>query len=103
LTPPPTCIYELRTHASGGFIDEFADRLKKNSEGIIRERIEYLSSKSGKEPSVPLEVAIQYAVASYTGIISWWFEKKLPYPPEEIARQYIQLNVAGLYGAIGLH
>lgn len=79
----------------------FAARLRKDSEVIIRERLEFLASRSREKPSVPLEIAIQYAVSSYTGIVSWWLEQHMPYSPEEIARYYIRLNVAGLYGSIG--
>ena len=83
-------------------VSGFAARLKKDSELIIRERLEFLASHSKGKPAVPLEIAIQYAVSSYTGIVSWWLERHMPYSPEEVARYYIQLNVAGLYQSIGL-
>ena len=83
-------------------VREFADKLKGSSEIIIRERIEALASRSGKEATVPIEVVVQYATASYTGIVAWWVEHRMPYPPEEIAQHYVRLNIMGLYGAIGL-
>jgi AcrR family transcriptional regulator len=80
----------------------FFNRLKNYSEKIIRERIEYLVAQTDKPLLVPLDVAVHYAIASYTGIITWWLENKMPYPPEDMARCYIQLNVAGLYTCLGL-
>ena len=35
---------------------------------------------------MPFDVAVQYAVSSYTGLITLWLESRMPYTHEEIAR-----------------
>jgi AcrR family transcriptional regulator len=81
-------------------IPDFVNRLNIHAEQIIRSRIEFMVFQSDTPPRVPVEVAIQYAVASYTGTVSWWLQNGTPYSPEEMARHYVSLNVLGLYGCL---
>jgi AcrR family transcriptional regulator len=110
--PPPALVAVFRHFAENerfyramlgpNGVPSFAAKLRQSSEAIIRERLEFLAAQSDRKPSVPLELVIQYAVSSYTGIAVWWLEQHMPYSPEQLARYYIQLSAAGLYGSIGL-
>jgi AcrR family transcriptional regulator len=83
-------------------VSVFMERLQKYNTDIIRQRIEYLVSKSKGNPLVPLDIAINHAASSYFGIIVWWLQNKMPLSPYEMARHYITLNVLGLYRCLGL-
>ncbi len=46
------------------------------------------------------EIVINYLGAAYLGVISWWLEHDMPYPPEEIERQLLSMTWQGLNGLI---
>ncbi|MFK3960153.1 TetR/AcrR family transcriptional regulator [Guptibacillus hwajinpoensis] len=52
---------------------------------------------------LPSEVIASYIASAYTGMISWWLENDMPYTPEEMAEQMIQLNQKGPTGILKMH
>lgn len=44
-----------------------------------------------EESSVPFEVATEHLVRSFIGLIEWWLESDMPYPPERMASIYDEL------------
>ena len=41
---------------------------------------------------VPMEVAVQFAVASLLGLIEWWLDHDRPYSPEQLEEMYRRLT-----------
>ncbi len=52
------------------------------------------------QPSIPLELMAQFFAASLLGMLIWWLEAAMPYPPQEMARYFRRLVLAGLNGVV---
>ncbi|HDR6289190.1 TPA: TetR/AcrR family transcriptional regulator [Bacillus cereus] len=52
---------------------------------------------------VPKEVIASYIASAYIGVIKWWLENDMPYSPEVMANQMIQLNSKGPIHLIKSH
>jgi len=46
--------------------------------------------------AIPNEVIANYFVGSLLGILTWWLESGMPYPPQDIARMFRQITFLGL-------
>lgn len=71
----------------------------------IRETTERrLKLALGELPSGPVsnELVLQFIASGFVGVIRWWLESGMPFPPEEMASQLVQLYASGVYGALGL-
>jgi AcrR family transcriptional regulator len=49
---------------------------------------------------VPMEVAVEFAVASLLGLIDWWLDHDRPYPPEQLEGMYRRLTEPGIRAAL---
>jgi AcrR family transcriptional regulator len=49
---------------------------------------------------VPLEVAVEVAVASLLGLIDWWLDHDRPYSPEQLEEMYRRLTEPGIRAAL---
>ena len=49
---------------------------------------------------VPIEVAVEVAVASLLGLIDWWLDHDRPYPPEQLEEMYRRLTEPGIHAAL---
>lgn len=56
---------------------------------------EQLRPKTGST-SVPVEVVVQYQVSSLLGLLTWWLDRDLPYPPEKMDAMFKELTPPGL-------
>lgn len=52
------------------------------------------------QPRIPLEVIAQFFTASLLGMLIWWLEAGMPYPPQEMAALFRQLALHGIRRAI---
>jgi AcrR family transcriptional regulator len=52
-------------------------------------------------PTVPLEVFSNYFAASLMGLIAWWLEMNMPYPPEEMTRMFQKMFFPGAGDVLG--
>jgi AcrR family transcriptional regulator len=52
-------------------------------------------------PKVPNTVTTNYITGAFIGLLSWWLESEMPYPPDEIFDLYNQITVRGVSWAIG--
>ncbi len=55
---------------------------------------------SGATPVVPLDVAVQYTVSAFLGLLRWWMELPAPCPAEEIDRQFQALTIPAVTAAL---
>jgi hypothetical protein len=49
---------------------------------------------------VPIEVAVEFAVASLLGLIDWWLDHDRPYSPQQLEKMYRQLTEPGIRAAL---
>ena len=50
--------------------------------------------------AIPNEVIANYFVNSLLGILTWWLESGMPYPPKDMARMFRQITFLGLQQAV---
>jgi AcrR family transcriptional regulator len=53
-------------------------------------------------PSVPVEIFSNYFAGSLLGLVTWWLESNMPYPPEEMAEMFQKLFFQGARQVLGL-
>ena len=75
----------------------FLDRLR----GHLRERARERLGPGAREATVPPDVAVEYWVSALLGLLTWWLDNDLPYPPERMAAMVTQLTAPGLRAALG--
>lgn len=50
-------------------------------------------------PFMPLDMVVQYVVSAYMGLLIWWLDTGLPYPPAEIDARFQHLTIPGVRAA----
>jgi AcrR family transcriptional regulator len=53
-------------------------------------------------PLVPMEVFLNYLAGSWLGLITWWLENELPYPPEQMAMMFQKMFMRGARDVMGV-
>ncbi len=56
----------------------------------------------GEDIQVPLDVIANYYAGSVMGLVSWWLENDMPYPPARMAEYFQRLFIPGLMQVLGL-
>jgi AcrR family transcriptional regulator len=71
--------------------------------GAVQQVLEERITEQGLPvvPSLPLDVFCNYFAGSLLGIITWWLEADMPYPPEEMAVMFQKLAYPGIRGVFG--
>lgn len=66
--------------------------------------LKWLTALQSKESqaSVHPEIASNFLGSAYLGVIAWWLQNGMPYTPEYMASQLIDLTVLGLTRALGI-
>jgi hypothetical protein len=54
------------------------------------------------QPSVPIEVFSNYFAGSLLGLVTWWLESDMPYPPEQMTEMFQKLFFQGARQVLGL-
>jgi hypothetical protein len=52
--------------------------------------------------NVPVEVFSNYFAGSLLGLVTWWLESNMPYPPEEMAEMFRKMFFQGARQVLGL-
>jgi AcrR family transcriptional regulator len=74
-------------------------RLRRILSELLRDHLQVqLDLTTGTR--VPLEVAVEVAVASLLGLIDWWLDHDRPYPPEQLEEMYRRLTEPGIRAAL---
>lgn len=87
---------------------EGASRMQTHMRQIITSTvIDYLREKVAKEsltlqPVISLDVFANFFAGSLLGMITWWLENELPYPPEEMATMFQRLVFPGAQEVLGI-
>jgi hypothetical protein len=76
-----------------------ATRIDQGLDALLRDHLQVqLGPTTGTR--VPMEVAVEFAVASLLGLIDWWLDHDRPYPPEQLEAMYRRLTEPGIRAAL---
>jgi AcrR family transcriptional regulator len=74
-------------------------RLRRILSELLRDHLQVqLDPTTGTR--VPMEVAVEFAVAALLGLIDWWLDHDRPYPPEQLEEMYRRLTEPGIRAAL---
>lgn len=68
---------------------------------VVRMRALALQPGLDKDPSVPLNLISNYAAGAMLGLVTWWLENDMPYPPDYMAEMLERLIREGTNGVFG--
>ena len=57
---------------------------------------------AARPPEFPPGVILHYFASSLLGLVNWWLQADMPYPPEMMARAFVRLFFGGAQQYIGL-
>jgi AcrR family transcriptional regulator len=57
---------------------------------------------AARPPDFPPGVILHYFASSLLGLVNWWLQADMPYPPETMAQAFVGLFFGGAQQAIGL-
>lgn len=62
---------------------------------VVRVGVENVHETYAARPGsdVPLDIAAHHFIRSFMNLIEWWLDHDMPYPPERMARIYLELIV----------
>jgi AcrR family transcriptional regulator len=52
--------------------------------------------------SVPIELWTNWLAGSFLGLVRWWLENDMPYPPEYMEQIFWQMSLPGVFRIMGL-
>lgn len=84
-----------------GGIPGFADRVRASVEAQMQALLPAWGFVEGRA-QMPSALSIRYLAAAQVGLIQWWIEHDMPYPPEEMAHYLVELHLRGGMGSLGL-
>ena len=67
---------------------------------LFREHLQQAAGQHRLQPSVPVEIVVQYAVGSLLTLLTWWLDNDLPYSAAEMSRAFQRLSHDGIPGAL---
>jgi AcrR family transcriptional regulator len=68
---------------------------------ILNQITEKFQQKNNLTPLVPNTITSNYVSGALVGLLSWWLENDMPYPPEEIYEMYHTMLVEGAVKSVG--
>jgi AcrR family transcriptional regulator len=74
-------------------------RLRRILSELLRDHLQVQLDPATSTP-VPMEVAVEFAVASLLGLIDWWLDHGRPYSPQQLEEMYRRLTEPGIRAAL---
>lgn len=62
-----------------------------------------IDGKIKMNPSMPMEVVTNYFASALLGMINWWLEKGMPYPPEVMTENFVNMFFLGARNLLGMN
>lgn len=82
---------------SGGAILE---TVRQELTALIRARLEEILARRRAKPVVPAEIATHYVVSALLAVLTWWLDRDLPYPAEQMAQMFERLTGPAVAAAL---
>ena len=57
---------------------------------------------SAMHPQVPMDVFLNFLAGSWIGLITWWLENEMPYPPDQMAMMFQKMILRGAGEVLGV-
>lgn len=86
----------LSAKGSMGFLAQVRAYLQVEIEKAMREALQ-----PHHRPRIPLAVVAAYCTGAQLGLLWWWVENRMPFPPEVMSKYAMQLSVMGFIWATG--
>ena len=79
-------------------------RVRQILSQAIADLIQHFVTRNKVElnPQVPLDVFLNSLAGAWIGLITWWLEEDLPYPPEQMAIMYQRMFMRSTREVLGL-
>src|SRR5215471_9317638 len=87
----------LMGNRGGGVVLRQAQR---DLTALFREHLQQAAAQRRIQPSMPVEIVVQYAVGSLLTLLTWWLDNDLPYSPSEMSGAFQRLSRDGIPGAL---
>jgi AcrR family transcriptional regulator len=81
----------FRTMLGSKGIPEFSMRLINTLKTAFQQILEKVK-KQGHQLRIPEEIILSYTTSAYLGVIRWWLENNMPYPPHFMAQQLTMIS-----------
>lgn len=80
-------------------------RVRQILSRAISDLIGHFTTRNKMElnPVVPLDVFLNSLAGAWIGLITWWLEEDMPYPPEEMAIMYQRMFMRSTREVLGLN
>jgi len=71
---------------------------------IYRTTVRQFGEAAGDQPAaaMPLEPVLRFMASSYIGMMQWWLEHELPYPPKQMAAMLVALYTNNAFQVLGI-
>jgi AcrR family transcriptional regulator len=79
-------------------------RVRQILNQAIADLIQHFADRNKLElhPQVPMDVFLNSLAGAWIGLITWWLEEDLPYPPEQMALMYQRMFMRSTREVLGL-
>jgi len=64
---------------------------KSGTERLSQRIVEALKARTPHAPSIPIPVLANYLANELFGLLKWWLDERMPYPPERMDEIFHQL------------
>jgi AcrR family transcriptional regulator len=90
-------LYRITLRVEGAY--QALERLEEIISSTAATTLKEITDQGGVQlpPQVPLEVFSHYFAAALLGMITWWLENDMPYPPEQMATSFQKMFFYGAY------
>ncbi len=77
------------------------DQMRRVLADFVRDELAALGPH-GASSQIPLDIVVQYTVSSFIGLLTWWLDRQMPCPAEEMDRTFRTLTLPGIAAALRL-
>ena len=95
-------LYRVILRVEGAY--QALERLEEIISSTAASTLKEITDQGGVQlpPQVPLEVFSHYFAAALLGMITWWLENDMPYPPAQMATSFQKMFFFGAYQVLGV-
>lgn len=83
-------------------VASFVVLVRKYLASLMSAELGDMVKRVGSKTKVPPEMLGHFIAGAEIGMISWWLENEMPYPPEQMARIMYYLSAMGIWWGLGM-
>lgn len=95
-------LYHVTLRVEGAY--QALERLQELISSTAASTLSEIADQGGVllPPQVPLQIFSHYFAAALLGMITWWLENDMPYPPAQMATSFQKMFFLGAYQVLGV-